>query len=120
MNASISMGVSAPNPLQALARLLSSGTPSHAIPLAPRNPSAQILQIIASETGLVAYRNGSPVAWIAPGYHDGQADLKPLRCDFVDVAYIRQNRCGINLETHDFDTLEEAIDFVNSVCGGAV
>lgn len=120
MNASISMGVSAQNPLQALARLLPTGTPSHQIPAAPRHRTAKKLQIVASDTGLIAYRNGSPLAWIAPGYHLGQSDLEPKRCDFVDVAYIRQTRHGINLETHDFDTLDEAISFINGVCGGAV
>ena len=120
MNASI-MGVSAQNPLQALARLLPAGKPSHSIPLATPTRSAKTLHIVASESGLIAYRNGAPLAWIVPGYHQDRTDCaNPTRCDFVDVAYLRKTRQGINLETRDFATLEESITFINGVFGGAV
>jgi hypothetical protein len=120
MNASISTGVPAHNPLQALARLLPTGKASH-IPLAPsrKHKRDERLQLTVTETGLTAYRNGSPVAWIVPGFHDGQSNNEPLRCDFVDVAYFRQHREGINMETADFFTLEEAVAFINGVFGGA-
>lgn len=119
MNAS-NMGVSAPNPLQALARLLPAGKPSHSIPLATPTRSAKTLHIVASESGLIAYRNGAPLAWIVPGYHQDRTDYaNPTRCDFVDVAYLRKTRQGINLETRDFATLEESITFINGVFGGA-
>ena len=119
MNASISMGASAHNPLQALARLLPTAKPSH-IPLAPsrRQKQENRLQLTVTETGLTAYLNGSPVAWIVPGFHDGQSNNEPLRCDFVDVAYFRQHRDGINMETADFLTLDDAISFVSGVFGG--
>jgi hypothetical protein len=120
MNATNSMGVSAQNPLQALARLLPTGTASYA-PLATsrRNRLNNRLQLTVTETGLTAYLNGAPVAWIVPGFHDGQANNEPLRCDFVDVAYFRQHRDGINMETADFLTLEDAISYISSVFGGA-
>jgi hypothetical protein len=119
MNASISMGASAHNPLQALARLLPAGKPSH-IPLAPsrKHKRDDRLQLTVTETGLTAYRDGSPVAWIVPGFHQGQSANEPKRCDFVDVAYFRQHRDGINMETADFLTLDEAISFISGVFGG--
>jgi hypothetical protein len=119
MNATINTGASAHNPMQALAYLLSTGKTSH-IPLAPspRTKNAKRLQITVTETGLMAYLNGSPVAWIVAGFHDGQSNNGPLRCDFVDVAYFRQQRTGINMETADFLTLDEAISFVSGVFGG--
>jgi hypothetical protein len=120
MNATNSMGVSAQNPLQALARLLPTGKASYA-PLATsrRNRLNNRLQLTVTETGLTAYLNGAPVAWIVPGFHDGQSNNEPLRCDFVDVAYFRQHRDGINMETADFLTLEDAISYISSVFGGA-
>jgi hypothetical protein len=119
MNASISMGAPAHNPLQALARLLPTGKPSH-IPLAPsrKHKHDTRLQLTVTETGLTAYRDGSPVAWIVPGFHQGQSANERKRCDFVDVAYFRQHREGINMETADFLTLDEAISFISGVFGG--
>jgi hypothetical protein len=118
MNASI-MGVSAPNPLQARARLLPAGNASH-IPLAPsrRQKHENRLQHAYTETGLTVYLNGSPVAWVVPGYHQGQIANQHRRCDFVDVAYFRQHREGVNMETADFLTLEEAVNFIANVFGG--
>ena len=70
-----------------------------------------------TETGLIIWRGPYPVAWIYPGYHNGQSDLKPKHCDFVDVAYHRQTQRGVNLETIDFDDLQEALDFIVETFG---
>lgn len=113
------MGAPAHNPLQALARLLPSGKPSH-IPLttARKHKRHGSVQLVVSDTGLTAYVDGSPVAWIVPGYHQGQANNEPKRCDFVDVAYFRKTDNGVNMETADFLTLEEAVSFINAVFNG--
>lgn len=118
MNANISMGAPARNPLQALARLLPTGKPSHAIPTTPKR-NHKALQLVVTDTGVTAYANGSPVAWIVPGFHEGQNDNEPKRCDFVDVAYHRRTSKGVNLETADFLTLEEAVAYVAGIFGGA-
>ena len=120
MNASISMGASAHNPLQALARLLPTGTPSHYIPLCSQPIKDAIpLQFVTTDTGFIAYRNGAPVAWVVQGFHHGQQNGAPKRCDFVDVAYVIRKRYGIHLETANLETLDEAIEFLVQVFGGA-
>lgn len=78
------------------------------------------LTFTQSRTGLIAYQKGTPVAWIAQGYHRGQLDKRPHTCTFIDVVYHRQTQHGINLESADFDTLEQAKAFVCKVFGGAV
>ncbi len=116
MNASF-VGNHALNPLQALARLLSADKPSHSSTPRKRKPCS--IQFIASETGITAYLNASPVAWIVPGYHQETTHNTAKRCDFVDVAYHRQTKHGVNLETADFLTLDEATAFIAKVFGGA-
>ncbi|MBJ6609981.1 MAG: hypothetical protein JG718_06445 [Candidatus Thiothrix moscowensis] len=124
MNAIISMGTHAPNPLQALARLLPSGKPSHPRPQQPvirrKNRKVHVSALVykANETGFIAYLHGVPVAWVLHGYHQGQQDHQPKQCRFVDVAYHRQTAHGVNLETADFDTLQQAFDFLQAVFGG--
>ncbi|UJS26050.1 hypothetical protein [Thiothrix winogradskyi] len=120
MNASISMGASAHNPLQALARLLPTGSPFPiAKPPKRHAKAANGLQLLLGSDGsITAYHHSNPVAWILPGYH--HSTETGLRCEFVDVAYHRQTRHGINMETADFDTLPEAVSFINGVFGGAV
>ena len=76
------------------------------------------LTLSATDTGLVLWRDGSPVAWVYAGYHEDQNEKQPNRCDFVDVAYHRQNIYGVNLETRDFLTLTEALQFVSDFFGG--
>ena len=76
------------------------------------------LTLSQSETGLIVWQNHNPIAWIYPGYHEGQQDNHPKRCDFVDVAYHRQTQRGVNLETADFFTLPEALQFVADTFGG--
>lgn len=113
------MGAPAQNPLQALARLLPSGKSSR-IPLsiARKHQRRGSMQLVTSDTGMTAYMDGAPVAWIVPGYHQGKANHEPKRCDFVDVAYHRKTDNGVNMETADFLTLEEAVAFVSAVFSG--
>lgn len=74
----------------------------------------------ATATGLIIWRGAYPIAWIYPGYHNGQSDLKPKHCDFVDVAYHRQTQRGVNLETIDFDDLGQALEFIAETFGAVV
>ena len=81
------------------------------IPFAPAHPKRKTpdtLVFKASRTGLIAYRYASPVAWIVEGHHVGKIGNEPAHIRFVDVAYHRKTRHGINLETFDCDTLEQA------------
>ena len=119
MNATISTGASAHHPLQALARLLPTGSPFPiAKPPKRHQKAANGLQLLIGTDGnITAYHNSNPVAWIVTGYH--RSTETGLRCEFVDVAYRRQTRNGINMETADFLTLEEAVTFINAVFGGA-
>ncbi len=71
----------------------------------------------STPTGLIVHHGNSPVAWIYPGYHQGQIDGKPTTSKFVDVAYHRRTEHGVNLETRDFDTLQQAIDFITATFG---
>lgn len=88
------------------------------IPLAPQKLALNDqLSISETETGLIIYKSGNPVCWIMPGYHEGQSDNFPKRCDFVDVAYHRQTQRGVNLETRDFLSLPDALEFVAEIFG---
>lgn len=108
MNATHCMGNPARNPLAAF-------LPHFPLPKAgKRKPSPECLYLKASATGLIVYRDDTPLAWIYAGYHNGTIDGKPATCRFVDVAYHRQTEHGVNLETADFDTLEQAIDFLQA------
>lgn len=118
----ISTGAPAPNPLQAFARLLPTGKPSHFRPrqqplIRRKNRKVHVSALIykASETGFIAYLHGVPVAWIVQGYHQGQQDRQSRQCSFVDVAYHRQTQHGVNLETADFTILQQAFDFLRGV-----
>lgn len=112
------IGAPARHPLQALARLLPTDKPLHLPPRKQYPP--RCIQLVASNTGITAYADGSPVAWIVTGYHQGQVNNKTKRCDFVDVAYHRKTNNGVNMETADFLTLEEAVNFIANVFGGAI
>jgi hypothetical protein len=68
--------------------------------------------------GLLAYRHGSPVAWIVSGFCKGQLNNQPKTSLFVEVAYYRHERYGINLETFDCDTVEEAKASLSRIFGG--
>lgn len=124
----ISMGAPAQHPLQALARLLPTGKPSHFRPrpqpvIRRKNRKVHVSALIykASKTGFIAYLHGVPVAWVVQGYHQGQHNRQPKQCSFVDVAYHRQTQHGVNLETADFSSLQQAFDFLRGVFtqGGA-
>lgn len=82
--------------------------------------SAQIV-FNKSRTGLIAYRKGTPLAWLVLGYHQGQLNNQKKLVKFVDVAYHRQNDHGISMETAFFDTLPEAVAFIRTTFsnGGA-
>ena len=71
----------------------------------------------STPTGLIVHHGNSPVAWIYPGYHQGQIDGNPTTSKFVDVAYHRRTEHGVNLETRDFDTLQQAVDFITETFG---
>ena len=71
----------------------------------------------STPTGLIVHHENTPVAWIYPGYHQGQIDGKPTTSKFVDVAYHRRTEHGVNLETRDFDTLQQAVDFIAATFG---
>lgn len=71
----------------------------------------------STPTGLIVHHENTPVAWIYPGYHQGQIDGKPTTSKFVDVAYHRRTEHGVNLETRDFDTMQQAVDFITATFG---
>lgn len=87
---------------------------------AGKRKPAHPLITTTTPTGYIIHQHGIPVAWVYPGYHIGQSANQPKRCDFVDVAYHRQTDRGINLETRDFATLDEALAFVRSIFLGVV
>lgn len=113
----ISTGAPAQNPLQALSRLLPTGKSSP--PTAPKRTNAPAgLQFVTTPDGnTTAYKNGRPVAWIVPGYHRSRET--GTRCEFVDVAYHRKTQHGINMETADFLTMEDALGFIRETFRGA-
>ena len=76
---------------------------------------SEMLAISQSDTGLIVWREHNPVAWIYAGYHEGQCNNLPKRCEFVDVAYHRVTSYGVNLETSDFLDLDEALHFVANI-----
>lgn len=79
----------------------------------------QSLTFRRTDTGMIVYQHRQPVAWIVQGYHCGQLNQQPKTCHFVDVAYHRQTTHGINLETADFETMAQAVNFIHCVFGGA-
>lgn len=68
----------------------------------------------STQTGLIVYQDNTPVAWVYPGYHQGQIGKQPALCKFVDVAFHRRTEHGVNLETRDFLDLQTALDFVRT------
>lgn len=115
MTAISTMGDTAQNPLARLPH----------IPFAPAlpKPKAAPAHIVfnQSRTGYIAYRKGTPLAWLVLGYHQGQLNKQRKLVKFVDVAYHRQNAHGISMETAFFDTLPEAMQFIRTTFsnGGA-
>lgn len=87
--------------------------------ISPVAPTPKKIAFIKARTGYIGYLKGTPVAWISPGYHSGQVDKRPHTCKFIDVVYHRQTQHGINLETADFTSVEEAKAFICKVFGGA-
>ena len=80
--------------------------------------SAQPITIKSTETGLLFYRGQNVVAWLVEGHHNGQHESVPVSCSFYDVAYFRRTQKGINLETSDHLTLQDAFTFTMQVIGG--
>jgi hypothetical protein len=62
---------------------------------------------------IIAYKQGSPVAWIVAGYHQGQLNKQPKICTFVDVAYHRTTQHGVNLETFEAQSVDQAKQVLN-------
>lgn len=89
------------------------------VPTTARKLKKRPLTYRRTDTGLIAYHHRQPVAWIVQGYHSGQLNQQPKTCHFVDVAYHRQTTHGINLETAEFETVTQAVTFINGVFGGA-
>lgn len=79
-----------------------------------------LLQFKIHSTGILVLRTHQPIAWILCGHHRGQLNQQPHTCHFVDVVYYRRTQRGENLETADFQTLNEALTFVCSTLGGRV
>ena len=84
-------------------------------------PSIPNLHLESTATGLWLKRDQQPLAWIVVGYHQGKIAKQTSCCHFVDVAYYRETQYGINLETADFDSLEQALAFLTTTfqLGGA-
>jgi hypothetical protein len=106
------------NPMGAL-RPAHSYLPPFACVSTVRKTKPQNLTFRRTDTGIIVYQHRQPVAWIVQGYHCGQLNQQPKTCHFVDVAYHRQTTHGINLETADFETVTQAVTFINGVFGGA-
>ncbi len=79
------------------------------------------LSYAETPNGVLVTANGLMVAWIYPG-HAGSRN-NPRACQFYDVAYPsltfgQQNRVtGIMLDSASFDSLTEAVAFVESTFG---
>ncbi|MBK8453614.1 MAG: hypothetical protein WAQ53_13570 [Thiofilum sp.] len=67
------------------------------------------LTYLDTQTGVIAYQDGLPVAWIVLGFHKGQLNNQPHTSRFVDVVYYRATYHGVNLETFEADSLEQAL-----------
>lgn len=93
--------------------------PAFACASTVRKIKPQSLTFRRTDTGMIVYQRRQPVAWIVQGYHSGQLNQQPKTCHFVDVAYHRQTTHGINLETLDFETMAQAVNFIHCVFGGA-
>ena len=85
----------------------------------PAQSAQKPLTYRKTPNGLLAYRHGSPVAWIVTGFYKGQLNKQPKTNLFVDVAYYRHGCNGINLETFDCDTVAEAKALLGRIFGGA-
>jgi hypothetical protein len=106
--AAITMGNTARNPLARLPHLPFS-------PALPKHKAAPAHIVFnKSRTGYIAYRKGTPLAWLVLGYHQGQLNNQKKLVKFVDVAYHRQTDHGISMETAFFDTLTEAMQFIRT------
>lgn len=85
----------------------------------PAQSARKPLTYRKTPNGLLVYRHGSPVAWIVSGFYKGQLNKQPKTSLFVDVAYYRHGCNGINLETFDCDTVQEAKASLSRIFGGA-
>jgi hypothetical protein len=93
--------------------------PRFTVPTPHYQPVARPLLFAESPTGIIALLDRVPVAWIVSGYHHGAVDKRPYTCHFVEVAYHRQTVRGVNLETFEADSVEEAKAQLNKIFGGA-
>ncbi|MBK8454112.1 MAG: hypothetical protein WAQ53_07940 [Thiofilum sp.] len=78
-------------------------------------PVATPLVFTESPTGIIALLDRVPVAWIVCGYHHGAINKQPHTCHFVDVVYHRQTQRGVNLETLEADSIEDAKAQLNRI-----
>ena len=85
----------------------------------PAQSAQKPLTYRKTPNGLLAYRHGSPVAWIVSGFYKGQLNKQPKTSLFVDVAYYRHGCNGINLATFDCDTVAAAKASLGRIFGGA-
>lgn len=107
------------NPMDALHPAHSYPPPLVCVPTPEQLNRTYPLIFRRTRTGWIAYRQRQPLAWIVQGHHCGRLNRQPKTCHFVDVAYFRQTDYGINLETADFATLAQALQFVRQTFGGA-
>lgn len=93
--------------------------PRFTVPKAHYKPVASTLLFADSPTGIIALLDRVPVAWIVSGYHHGTIDNKPYTCHFVEVVYHRQTQRGVNLETFEAQSVEDAKQTLSQIFGGA-
>lgn len=65
--------------------------------------------------GILATQNGVIVAWILACYHHGFINKQPHTCHFVEVVYRRKTVYGLNLETFDATSIEQAQDTLTTI-----
>jgi hypothetical protein len=73
------------------------------------------LTFITTPNGIIATQNGVIVAWILAGHHHGIVNKRPHSCHFVEVVYRRKTLYGVNLETFDATSIEQAQDILISI-----
>lgn len=89
------------------------------LPLSAQPTRTRPLTFRRTYTGWMVYRQRQPLAWIVQGHHSGRLNKKPKTCCFVDVVFLRETHHGINLETADFETAAQTIQFIRQTFGGA-
>lgn len=74
-----------------------------------------VLTFTQTSNGVLATQNGALVAWIFVGHHHGIVDKQSHTCHFVEVVYRRKTLYGVNLETFEASSVEQAQDLLVSI-----